>query len=175
MNPPQVYMCSPSWTLLFWNLKDWPRYDTQQFNIKRLLYFARALIFHICLNKTICIANGNSYFCIAIICPKQSLLLIRVNLGQGVKILIHFHFERSFKHETFIISIPETDRIEAFIQNSSCPSYIDFVKITPLIRNVDDQLTHRANALDICFKVAILNWLMRTYPEKKSCKAVQAD
>ena len=58
------------------------------------------IIFHICLNKTICIANGNSYFCIAIICPKQSLLLIRVNLGQGVKILIHFHFERSFKHET---------------------------------------------------------------------------
>lgn len=80
-----------------------------------------------------------------------------MNLGQDVKILIHFHFERSFKHETFIISIPETDRIEAFIQNSSCPSYTDFVKITPLIRNVDDQLTHSTNALDICFKVAILN------------------
>lgn len=78
-----------------------------------------------------------------------------MNLGQGVKILIHFHFERSIKHETFIISIPETDRMQGFIQNSSYPSYTDFVKITPLIRNVDDQLTHSANALDICFKVAI--------------------
>ena len=51
----------------------------------------------------------------------ENYLIDKRNLGQGVKILIHLHFERSFRHETFIVTIPETDRREGFIQKASVP------------------------------------------------------
>lgn len=116
-----------------------------------------------------------SYLCLAVICPMQKIiLLIREDVGQGNEVFVYVHLENSFRresfivtYESFIVTYPETDRREILYY----PNYTDF-KIPTLIRNVDNPLRHRANALDICFNVAIflLDWWWHSLRSKlQSC------
>lgn len=90
----------------------------------------------------------------AIICPKQSLIDKR-NSAQDVKILIRLHLKGPLNMKPLLSVYLKLIEWKVLSKVAAVQVIHDFVKITPLIRNVDDQLTQCKHAFDICFKVAI--------------------